>query len=83
MVGAAARVTKAGSVLTDLGYDVALKTGTPQVTTDTTNSVAVAFAPTSSPKLAIGIVLEEGADSSHMIRKIIDAYEELYGSLKS
>lgn len=83
MVGAAARVTKAGSVLTDLGYDVALKTGTPQVTTDTTNSVAVAFAPTSSPKLAIGIVLEEGADASHMIRKIIDAYEELYGSLKS
>ena len=81
MVEAGLRITRESSTLNDLGYPVALKTGTPQVTEETVNSVAIACAPAENPKLAIGIVLEEGEWASYMVRQIIDAYEELYGPL--
>ncbi len=79
MIGAANRVT-GEYALTNLGYAVALKTGTPQVTTETYNSVAIGFAPADNPVLAFGIVLEEGEYANQLVRQILDAYTDLYGN---
>ncbi len=78
MIGAANRVT-GEYALTDLGYTVAIKTGTPQVTNDTYNSVAIGFAPADDPVLAFGIVLEEGEYANRLVRQLLDAYTDLYG----
>lgn len=82
MLGAAARVNQQYS-LTNLDYQVAIKTGTPQQTNDIFNSTVVAFAPVDEPKIAIGIVLEEGDYSSYLIRQILDAYEEVFDPIVS
>lgn len=76
MVGAGLRLTNPAYSLADLGYSVAIKTGTPQVTTDTTNSAAIAFAPADDAEIAIGIVLEEGYGAARMVRDILLAWEE-------
>ena len=75
----AAEMTASAYTLSDLDYAVAVKTGTPQVTTDTTNSAAIAFAPADEnvqPEVAIGIMLEEGYGASRLIREILLAWEE-------
>ena len=83
MIGAAQNVAEKESVLgwktslSDLGYDVALKTGTPQVTNTTFSSSSIAFAPADEPEIAIGILLERGADAKYLIRPILDAYERI------
>lgn len=83
MIGAAESVAEKQSVLgwktslSDLPYQVALKTGTPQVTNTTFSSSAIAFAPADDPEIAIGILLERGADAKNMVRPILDAYTEL------
>lgn len=85
MIGAAESVAEKYSVLgwntslSDLGYDVALKTGTPQVTATTFSSSAIAFAPADGADIAIGIVLERGYDAKNLVRPILDAYYELNG----
>lgn len=77
MVGVGLRLTDPAYALGDLGYSVAIKTGTPQVTADTTNSAAIAFAPADDAEIAIGIVLEEGYGAARMIRDILLAWEDL------
>ncbi len=83
MIGAAESVAEKQSTLgwttnlTDLGYDVALKTGTPQVTATTFSSSAIAFAPADDPEIAIGILLERGIDAKYLIRPVLDAYEKI------
>ncbi len=76
MVGTGLRLTNPAYALDNLGYTVAVKTGTPQVTADTTNSAAIAFAPAEDAEIAIGIVLEEGYGAARMIRDILLAWEE-------
>ncbi|MGI5893824.1 MAG: penicillin-binding transpeptidase domain-containing protein [Candidatus Merdivicinus sp.] len=83
MIGAAESVAeKQGTLgwktnLTDLPYQVALKTGTPQVTNTTFSSSAIAFAPVEDPEIAIGILLERGADAKYLVRPILDAYTRI------
>lgn len=77
MVGAGLRLTNPDYALDNLGYAVAIKTGTPQVTTDTTNSAAIAFAPADDAEISVGIMLEEGYGAARMIRDILLAWEEL------
>ena len=85
MIGAAESVSEQYNVLgwntslSDLGYDVALKTGTPQVTATTFSSSAIAFAPADDADIAIGIVLERGANARNLVRPILEAYYELNG----
>lgn len=76
MIGVGMQYTAPEYMLSDLGYNVAVKTGTPQVTTDTTNSCAIAFAPAEDAEIAIGIMLEEGVGASRLIRQILLAWEE-------
>ncbi len=68
--------------LSNLGYDVAIKTGTPQTSIDNKNkqnSVFIGFAPADDPEIAFAGVIEGGEYSKYMVRGIIDAYAECFG----
>ena len=67
--------------LSNLGFDVAIKTGTPQTgaTLDEQNSFFIGFAPADDPEIAFAGVIENGEFSKYMIRDIILAYQECYG----
>ena len=67
--------------LSNLGFDVAIKTGTPQTGTDLSrqNSFFIGFAPADDPEIAFAGVIEDGEYSKYMIRDIIEAYQEYYG----
>ena len=78
IIGAAEKIGGAYS-LSDLGYNVAIKTGSPQVTNTTTNSAVIGFAPVENPEIAIGIMLEEGENANYLVRRILDAYYQTHG----
>ena len=67
--------------LSDLGFDVAIKTGTPQTgkVLDEQNSFFIGFAPANNPEIAFAGVIESGEYSKYMIRDILLAYQECYG----
>lgn len=68
--------------LTNYGFNVAIKTGTPQTSQDNKNkqnSVFIGFAPADNPEIAFAGVIEGGEYSKYMVRGIIDAYRECYG----
>ena len=67
--------------LSDLGFDVAIKTGTPQTgkNLDEQNSFFIGFAPANNPEIAFAGVIESGEYSKYMIRDLILAYQECYG----
>lgn len=68
--------------LTDLGFSVAIKTGTPQTDANDKNkqnSVFIGFAPADNPEIAFAGVIEGGEYSKYMIRDIILAYQQCYG----
>ncbi|HRR77646.1 MAG TPA: penicillin-binding transpeptidase domain-containing protein [Ruminococcus sp.] len=77
----AARNTPAAYSLTNLGYNVAIKTGTPQTgaTLEKQNSFFIGFAPAEDPEVAFAGVIEDGEYSKYMIRDILLAYQECYG----
>lgn len=76
MVGVGLNMTNPDYALDTLGYRVAVKTGTPQVTEDTTNSAAIAFAPAEDAEVAVAVMLEEGYGANRLIRAILEAWEE-------
>ncbi len=80
MVDASANVPAQYS-LSNLGFDVAIKTGTPQTGKDLEeqNSFFIGFAPADDPEIAFAGVIEGGEYSKYMIRDIILAYQECYG----
>lgn len=67
--------------LSNLGFDVAIKTGTPQrgIENNEQNSFFIGFAPADNPEIAFAGVIEDGEYSKYMIRDIILAYQECYG----
>lgn len=67
--------------LSNLGFDVAIKTGTPQtgINLEEQNSFFIGFAPADDPEIAFAGVIEGGEYSKYMIRDIILAYQECYG----
>ena len=68
--------------LDDLGYTVAIKTGTPQTDMNDKskqNSLFIGFAPADKPEVAFAGVIEGGEFSKYMIRDILKSYEECYG----
>ena len=67
--------------LEDLGYSVAIKTGTPQVTGRVQDSAFIGFAPADDPKIAFAGIIEGGEYSKYMIRSICQLYEEVYGDM--
>ncbi len=78
----AARNVPAPYSLSGLGFDVAIKTGTPQTDQNDLskqNSVFIGFAPAYDPEIAFAGVIEGGEYSKYMVRDIILAYQECYG----
>ena len=67
--------------LGNLGYTVAIKTGTPQtgVNLEKQNSFFIGFAPADDPEVAFAGVIEDGEYSKYMIRDILLAYQQCYG----
>ncbi len=81
MIDAARNVPSPYS-LTGFGFDVAIKTGTPQTDMNDLskqNSVFIGFAPADDPQIAFAGVIEGGEYSKYMVHDIIDAYEECFG----
>ncbi|MEG0693831.1 MAG: penicillin-binding transpeptidase domain-containing protein [Oscillospiraceae bacterium] len=73
---AAGSTVGAPNQLTDLGYSVVVKTGTPQVSLTKSNNAFIAFAPVDNPEIAISCMLEDGDTSNKLIRSILLAYEK-------
>ncbi len=65
--------------LENLGYSVAIKTGTPQVESRVQDSVFIGYAPADDPQIAFAGVIEGGEYSKYMIRDILKLYEKHYG----
>lgn len=70
--------------LGNLGYDVAIKTGTPQAGGGRVqDSFFIGYAPADNPKIAFAGVIEGGEYSKYMIRNILEAYERLENRQKT
>lgn len=54
--------------------NVAVKTGTPQVTADKFNSALIGFYPADNPEIAFGMILEEGEFTKVLAANVIQAY---------
>ncbi len=67
--------------LQNLGYSVAIKTGTPQVATRVQDSVFIGYAPADDPQIAFAGLIEGGEYSKYMIRDILLLYEDIYGDM--
>jgi penicillin-binding protein 2 len=67
--------------LQNLGYKVAIKTGTPQVTGRVQDSTFIGFAPADNPKIAFAGIIEGGEYSKYMIRSVLKLYEDVYGDM--
>ena len=64
--------------LANLGYDVAIKTGTPQAGGGRVqDSFFIGYAPADNPKIAFACVVEGAEYSKYMIRDVLKAYERL------
>lgn len=73
MIAASHNTPKGEYSLNNLGFDVAIKTGTPQSARGT-DSTFIGFAPADNPQIAFAGIIEGGEYSKYMVRKIIDAY---------
>lgn len=65
-----------GGGTTNVGFpfDVALKTGSPQVSQDVFHAAMVGFAPAKDPEIAFALILEKGARPNLLTREILNAY---------
>lgn len=77
MIGAARSTMPTEYSLTNLGFDVAIKTGTPQSPRGT-DSFVIGYAPAENPEIAFAAVIEGGEQSKYMVRKILELYAEVY-----
>ncbi len=81
MIGASHNTPEGEFSLNDLGYDVAIKTGTPQTTSsERTSTAVIGFAPADDPVIAFSAIIEDGKNSKYLVRKLIDCYNRHYGN---
>ncbi|MBQ9109760.1 MAG: hypothetical protein IJY06_00100 [Oscillospiraceae bacterium] len=79
MIAASTNNMPAKYSLANLGYPVAIKTGTPQQDSREQDSVFIGYAPANDPQIAFAGIIEGGEYSKYMIRDILKLYEEIYG----
>ena len=82
MIQAAGNGFPAKYSLQNMGYSVAIKTGTPQVASRVQDSVFIGYAPADDPKIAFAGIVEGGEYSKYMIRGILELYESVYGDMR-
>lgn len=74
MIAASTNNFPSAYALTDLGFSVAVKTGTPQNNSRVQDSFFIGYAPAEDPEIAFAGVIEGGEYAKYMIRSIIQAY---------
>jgi penicillin-binding protein 2 len=79
MIAASTSGMPAKYSLGNLGYSVAIKTGTPQQDSREQDSVFIGYAPANDPQIAFAGIIEGGEYSKYMIRDILKLYEEVIG----
>lgn len=72
----AGRTIGAPYQLTDLGYDVAVKTGTPERSATKTNNCFISFLPVDEPEISVSLMVKDGDLTNKFLRRVIDAYED-------
>lgn len=81
MIGASHNTPDGEFSLNHLGYDVAIKTGTPQTTSSNrTSTTVIGFAPADDPVIAFSAIIEDGKNAKYLVRKIIDCYNKHYSN---
>ena len=77
MIGAAQTAMPAEYDLNKLGFDVAIKTGTPQSPRGT-DSFVIGYAPADNPEIAFCGMIEGGKNAKYMVRQILELFAEYY-----
>lgn len=77
MIGAASSAMPAEYSLSGLGFDVAIKTGTPQSPRGT-DSFVIGYAPVNNPEVAFCVAIEGGKNAKYMVRRILEQYAACY-----
>ncbi len=77
MIGAASASMPAEYSLSGLGFNVAIKTGTPQSPRGT-DSFVIGYAPANDPEVAFCVAIEGGKNAKYMVRKILEQYAACY-----
>ena len=74
MIKVAAYNFPAEHSLQDFPFQVAIKTGSPQITKELTSSAVIGYAPANDPQIAFAAFLEKGEYAKYMVRDIVNAY---------
>lgn len=77
MIGAAQTPMYNEYDLNGLGFDVAIKTGTPQSPRGT-DTFVIGFAPADNPEIAFCGMIEGGKNAKWMVRGVLESYAECY-----
>ena len=77
MIGAAQTTMPAQYDLNKIGFDVAIKTGTPQSPRGT-DTFVIGYAPANDPEVAFCAMIEGGKNAKYMIRQILELYAKTY-----
>ncbi|MBR3679866.1 MAG: hypothetical protein IKL87_06655 [Oscillospiraceae bacterium] len=77
MIGAAQTKMPNQYDLNHLGFQVAIKTGTPQSPRGT-DSFVIGYAPANKPEIAFCAMVEGGKNAKYMVRQILELYAKYY-----
>ncbi len=77
---AASRMGQAAEFLSQLPFEVAIKTGTPQSAEGHFDSVIVAYGPADNPQIAVAAVIEKGANGYELGELVMDVFNAYYAS---
>lgn len=77
MIGAAQTEMPAKYDLNKIGFDVAIKTGTPQSPRGT-DTFVIGYAPAQNPEIAFCAMVEGGKNAKYMVRQILELYAKYY-----
>ena len=77
MIGAAETAMPGEYDLNRLGFQVAIKTGTPQSPRGT-DSFVIGYAPADDPEIAFCAMIEGGKNAKYMVRQILEQYARNY-----
>ena len=81
MIGAAETAMPGEYDLNRLGFQVAIKTGTPQSPRGT-DSFVIGYAPADDPEIAFCAMIEGGKNAKYMVRDILQLYARYYPDTK-
>ena len=77
MIGAAKTAMPAQYDLNNIGFQAAIKTGTPQSPRGT-DSFVIGFAPADDPEIAFCAMIEGGKNAKYMVRDMLQLYAKYY-----